>query len=67
MKLSPHSLALLVVLATTAAPAQERIPEKEAQRAAHKLINALGQPADAPYTADVDPDQANGFKEEAWA
>lgn len=63
MKLPPHSLALLVVLAaTTAASAQERIPEKEAQRAAHKLVSALGQPTDAPYTADVDPDQANGFK-----
>ena len=55
-------LTLLALLAATTALAQERIPEKEAQRAAHKLIDALGQPTDAPYTADVDPDQPNGFK-----
>ena len=55
-------LTLLALLAATTALAQERIPEKEAQRAAHKLIDALGQPTDAPFTADVDPDQPNGFK-----
>lgn len=55
-------LTLLTLLAAASALAQERIPEKEAQRAAHKLIDALGQPTDAPYTSDVDPDQPNGFK-----
>ena len=63
MKLSSHPLAVLALAAAAfSAPAQERIPEKEAQRVARKLVDALGQPSDAPYTADVDPDQPNGFK-----
>ena len=63
MKLSSHPVALLALAAAAlSAFAQEPIPEKEAKRVAHKLVDAIGQSTDAPYTADVDPDQPNGFK-----
>ncbi len=63
MKRPIPSLALVALLAATiSAPAQERIEPQEAQRIAHKLNDAIGHPSDAPFTTDVDPDKANGFK-----
>lgn len=63
MKLPIRSLALIALLsATLSAFAQDRIEAEEAQRIAHKLNDTLGQPSDAPFASDVDPDKPNGFK-----
>ncbi len=63
MKISSRSLALVAVLAAAVSlRAQEPIPAEEAQRIAHKLNDIVGNPSDAPFTADVDPDKPNGFK-----
>lgn len=60
MKLTLLSLALLA--AVLSAPAQEPIPADEAQRIAHKLNDTIGNPSDAPFATDIDPDKPHGFK-----
>ncbi|MGB8165865.1 MAG: hypothetical protein WCF18_00040 [Chthoniobacteraceae bacterium] len=63
MKFPIRSLALTVLLAATiSASAQERIDSQEAQRIARKLTDTVGNPSDAPFTTEVDPDKPNGFK-----
>jgi hypothetical protein len=63
MKLPLCPIAVLVlVFAAFSASAQEAIPLEEAQRAAHKLYDALGNPSDAPFATELDPDKPNGFK-----
>lgn len=61
MKLPIRSLALLTAF-TALVSAQEPIEAEEARRIAHKLHDTIGQPSDAPFATDVDPEKPNGFK-----
>ena len=63
MKITSLPIAILaLVAAAVSAAAQESIQLEEAQRVAHKLNDTIGNPSDAPFTTDVDPDKPHGFK-----
>ena len=63
MKITSLPIAILALVAAAfSATAQESIQLEEAQRVAHKLNDTIGNPSDAPFITDVDPDKPHGFK-----
>ena len=63
MKLRLRSLTLFASLAAAlVVRAQEPVPLEEAQRIAHKLNDTLGNPSDAPFSTEIDPEKPHGFK-----
>jgi hypothetical protein len=63
MKTIFRSLAILALTSLTCrADGPEPFQPEEAQRIAHKLNDAIGNPSDAPFTTEVDPDKPQGFK-----
>ena len=62
MKIALVSTVLAFLAIATLSLAQERVETEEAQRIAHKLNDTIGNPSDAPFLTEVDPEKPNGFK-----